>query len=178
VLSFLIARNRWFLRHSNRCSDRLMFARSLMKIPVEANYRVRNLCQVCRHFSFEPVGAPRESSCGANCCDYNPPLARRPTAISHFKMFWTDVWTMGRAGASRIWVQKQTGKYELRPKFKKLYQLRTEDSTSSMTICVPQLVRNCTIMDGAGLWVGRSGPLPRTLTSRGRRKGSYRPATP
>jgi hypothetical protein len=29
----------------------------------------------------------------------------------------------------------------------------------------------------AGLWVGRAGPLPRALTSRGRRKGSHRPAT-
>jgi hypothetical protein len=29
----------------------------------------------------------------------------------------------------------------------------------------------------AGLWVGRAGPLPRPLTSRGRRKGSHRLAT-
>jgi hypothetical protein len=29
----------------------------------------------------------------------------------------------------------------------------------------------------AGLWVGRTGHLPRALTSRGRRKGSHRPAT-
>jgi hypothetical protein len=29
----------------------------------------------------------------------------------------------------------------------------------------------------AGLWVGRAGPLPRAMTSRGRRKGSHRPAT-
>jgi hypothetical protein len=28
----------------------------------------------------------------------------------------------------------------------------------------------------AGLWVGRAGHLPRALTSRGRRKGSHRPA--
>jgi hypothetical protein len=28
----------------------------------------------------------------------------------------------------------------------------------------------------AGLWVGRAGHLPRGLTSRGRRKGSHRPA--
>jgi hypothetical protein len=27
----------------------------------------------------------------------------------------------------------------------------------------------------AGLWVGRAGPLPRALTSRGRQKGSHRP---
>jgi hypothetical protein len=29
----------------------------------------------------------------------------------------------------------------------------------------------------AGLWVGRSGPLPRVLTSRGCQKGGHRPAT-
>jgi hypothetical protein len=29
----------------------------------------------------------------------------------------------------------------------------------------------------AGLWVGQAGPLPRALTSRGRQKGSHRPAT-
>jgi hypothetical protein len=29
----------------------------------------------------------------------------------------------------------------------------------------------------AGLWVGRAGPLPRALTSRGRQKGGHRPAT-
>jgi hypothetical protein len=33
------------------------------------------------------------------------------------------------------------------------------------------------ITDRAGLWVGRAGPLPRALTSRGRQKGGHRPAT-
>jgi hypothetical protein len=87
VLSFLIARGRGLLRFSNRCTDCSMFARSFMKIPVEAHYRVRKLCQVRRHFSSEPVGTTKDGSCGADCCDYNPPLARRPTAMSHLKMF-------------------------------------------------------------------------------------------
>jgi len=87
VLSFLITRGREFLRFSNRWFDTSMFARSFMKIPVEAHYRVRKLCQVRRHYSSEPVGTPRDDSCGAECCDYNPPLARRPTTMSHFKTF-------------------------------------------------------------------------------------------
>jgi hypothetical protein len=32
-------------------------------------------------------------------------------------------------------------------------------------------------VDRACLWVGRAGPLPRALTSRGRQKGGHRPAT-
>jgi len=87
VLSFLITWGREFLRFINRCSDCSMFARSFMKSPVEAHYRVRKLCQVRRHFGSEPVGTPRDDSCGEDCCVYNPPLARRPTAMSHSKMF-------------------------------------------------------------------------------------------
>jgi hypothetical protein len=37
--------------------------------------------------------------------------------------------------------------------------------------------RNFNTRTRAGLWVGRAGPLPRALTTRGRRKGSHRPAT-
>jgi hypothetical protein len=59
----LITRGRGFLRFSNRCSDCPMFARSFMKIPVEAHYRVRKLCQVRQHFSSEPVGTPKDDSC-------------------------------------------------------------------------------------------------------------------
>jgi hypothetical protein len=38
-------------------------------------------------------------------------------------------------------------------------------------------VTNASTESRAGLWVGRAGHLPRALTSRGRRKGSHRPAT-
>ena len=55
---------------------------------------------------------------------------------------------------NRWWNCVQTGKYELRPAVKKLYQLRPEVSAScvsgasrvvnaNMTSCIPRLVRNC-----------------------------------
>ena len=78
---------RGVLRFSNPCSECSMFTRSFMKIPLEAHYRVRKVCQIRRHFSSEPVGTPTNDSCGTDCCDYNPPLARSPTAMSHFKLF-------------------------------------------------------------------------------------------
>ena len=76
-----------------------------------------------------------------HCCYYTS--AMKPLAQYLLPWFGQTRALLANVCRSNTLKVSPSGKYELRPAVKKLYQLRPELSTPNMTSCVPQLVRNC-----------------------------------